>query len=167
MKKPETIMLVAAILACALTIPAQGQRPDCTGNWAMDRDRSFGIAAGTNQTMTITHSGNDLKMDAKLISPQGEREVHEVWVLDGQEREAAPAGAAPGAKVKRKGYWLPDNLRFVLTEETTTESPKGPMTQTVTRKYSLSVDGGTLTVDYYIDRPQVSGESKRIFIRQR
>ena len=35
------------------------------------------------------------------------------------------------------------------------------------RKYTLSADGDTLTVDYYIDRPTISGESKRIFVRKK
>jgi hypothetical protein len=169
--KTTTTLLIVAALACGLVAAAQEQKPDFSGNWTMDTTRSFTGSAGLKQTMTVTHSGTDLKVNAKLITPQGEREVHEDWILDGQEREAAPAGAIPAgaanaAKVKRRAYWLPDNRRFVLVEETTTDTPKGPTTQTVTRKCSLSADGETLTVDYYIDRPTISGESKRIFIKQ-
>jgi len=168
MKITTSLLIAAALLSWAPGAAAQPRRSDYSGNWVMDTNRSFTGSAGLQQSLAISHSGNDLKLDARLITPQGEREVHETWVLDGQQREAEPAsGAAPGSRIKRQAHWLPDERRFVLTEETTSETPKGPTTQTVTRKFSLSADGETLTVDYYIDRPQISGESKRIFVRRR
>lgn len=168
MKMTTALFIAAVLLGWVPNAAAQAQKPDYSGSWIMDTNRSFTGSAGLKQTLAIAHSGNDLKLDAILTTPQGEREVHESWVLDGQERETdPPSGAAPGTRIKRKAYWLPDGRRFVLAEETSSETPKGPTTQSVTRKLSLSADSETLTVDYYIDRPNISGESKRIFIRRR
>jgi hypothetical protein len=164
--KTRSILLLVGFLSFTAIVGAQNQKSDFSGTWAMDKNRSFTGGAALDQTMTISHAGVDFKMDAKLVTTQGEREVHEAWVLDGEVREVTPTGAAAGVKAKRKAYWLPDNRRLVLVEETTTVTPKGSAVQQIMRKYSLSSDGATLTVDYYVDRPQGSGESKRVFTKQ-
>lgn len=164
MKKELFLTAVLLWLICSLTV--FGQQPDFSGRWVMDPDRSFSLGPVLGVTMILSHQGLDLKLDAKLVSSEGEREVHEVWRLDGQEHPVTSADAKAGPKVLRKAYWLPDNKRLVLVEETTTETPQGPSVQVVTRKYSLSADRSVLTVDYYIDRPQGSGEAKRVFLRR-
>ena len=49
---------------------------------------------------------------------------------------------------------------------TSFSGPNGPVTQQVLRKWMLSADGTTLTVDYHFDTPRGSGESKRVFRRK-
>ena len=90
-----TILLVGAALAAP--------KPDLTGTWIMDRERSFGIPAGLSVTMTLEHKNDQIRLNAKMTTAEGERTVEETWIIDGQEREFTPATAAQGAKGKRKG----------------------------------------------------------------
>ena len=154
---------IAAIFLLA-AFPAVPPKPDISGKWVMDKDRSFSNPAGLDQTMTIAHGGNDVKVDAVLKTPQGERSVSESWAIDGQEREFTPVTA--GATGKRTASWLPGDRGILVRDETVTGSPNGPVKQVVTRKYTLSLDRRTLTVDYYSDTPRGSFESKRVFTRE-
>jgi hypothetical protein len=154
------------ICGCALlaVMAFGGTRPDFSGTWVLDKDRSFSNPAGLDQTMTIVHSGNEVKLDARLKTAQGERSVSEAWTLDGTEREFTPP--TQGATGKRKASWLPGDRGLLVSDETVTPAQNGPVTQQVTRKLTLSADGKVLTVDYYQDTPRGSFESKRVFNRR-
>jgi len=154
------------ILSCLL-LSAQ-PKPDLNfgGTWVLDKDRSFSNPAGLEQTTVITHDGETLKLDAKVKTAQGEQAIQETWTLDGQEREFTPDGAKPGSKGMRKGYWLAGRRAIVLVDERTTPGEKGPVIQRTTRKFSLSPDGRTLTVDYFSDTPRYQVEAKRVFVKQ-
>jgi hypothetical protein len=116
--------------------------------------------------MTVAQRGDELNLDARLTTTRdGERTVQESWKADGVEREFTPA-SPPGAKGRRKAYWLPEDRGLVVEEVTTSQGPQGPVTQQVVRKWTISRDGSTLTIDYYFDTPRGSGESKRIFVRK-
>jgi hypothetical protein len=91
-----------------------------------------------------------------------------VYTLNNQSVDFTPQGAAgpaPG-KGKRKAYWLPNDRGIVVSDETTADSPNGPVVNQQTRKWSLSGDGMTLTVDFYIDGPRGSFETKRIYVKK-
>ncbi len=161
------IVVVGGVLLTAAVLMAQpAAKPDFSGVWVLDKDRSFSNPAGLDQTMTLVHKGSEVSLDAQLkTTAQGEQHVTETWVLDGQTRDFVPAAA--NAKGTRKASWLPGDRGLLVTDETVTETPKGTQRQVVTRKLMLSADGSTLTIDYYIDNARVSVESKRIFNRQR
>jgi hypothetical protein len=155
---------VTAFLALA-TAPA-GSRPDFSGDWVLDKNRSFSNPPGLDQTMTIVHNGEEVGIKARITSAQGERMIEEAWTLDGKEREFTPSGAPQGGKGKRKAFWLPENRGVVVVEETTTDATNGPVTQQTTRKFTLSPDAITLTVDYFFDGPRGPFEAKRIFVKK-
>jgi len=155
---------VTAFLALAAAPP--GSRPDFSGDWVLDKNRSFSNPPGLDQTMTIVHNGEEVGIKAKVTSAQGERLIEEAWMLDGKEREFTPTGTQQTGKGKRKAYWLPENRGAVVIEETTTDSPNGSVTQQTTRKFTLSPDAITLTVDYYFDGPRGPFEAKRIFVKK-
>ena len=64
------------------------------------------------------------------------------------------------AKGKRKASWLPNNQGIVINDETSVD---GKVVSQVTRKWTLSADGKSLTVDYYFDDQRGSFEAKRVF----
>jgi hypothetical protein len=145
---------------------AAGTKPDFSGSWTLDRNRSFSNPAGLDQSMTVVQKGDELSLDARLTTTRdGERTVQESWTADGVERDFTPP-APPGAKGRRKAYWLPENRGLVVEEVTTSQSPQGPVTQQVVRKWTITRDGSTLTIDYHFDTPRGAGESKRIFVRK-
>ena len=158
------LILIALIYGAAIA----GNVPNFSGVWVLDSSRSISAPAGLRQTMTVLHKGDQITVEHKLANSQGERTFSETYTLDGKEAEFTPqgmTGPAPG-KGKRKAYWLPDKRGVVVSDETTTDGPKGPVVNQQMRKWILSSDGRTLTIDYYFDGPRGSFEAKRVYDKQ-
>ena len=74
--KNRIFMAALFLVICALLTLA-AVKPDFTGSWKMDRARSFGLPANMNQTMTISHKGDQIDVETKLIQPiKRERRTH-------------------------------------------------------------------------------------------
>jgi hypothetical protein len=159
-------LLCVAFVYASLSARAQ-EKPDFTGTWVMDRARSIGLPPGMEQTMTIAQAGEKIELKTKLITAQGERIVKDTYTLDGKEAEFTPQGTqGPTGKGKRSARWLPRGNGIVVSEETTVETAKGVVTSQLTRKWIMSPDGATLTIDMYFDGPNGSYETKRIFVKK-
>jgi len=157
-------MRMKTLLAClaflyfiSVSAPA-GEKANLSGTWKFDQDKSHSNGPGFDQTMTITHSGEKVKVDAKQKSPRGELTINEEYMLDGKETEFTPPNP-PNAKGKRRASWLA-NGRGILVED---EIVDGQATRRVVRKMTLSSDGKVLTIDYYIDDSRGSFELKRVY----
>ena len=161
MKLTQVIIALLSLLPLSLA----AAKPNLSGTWKLDRDRSIG-ASSLDQTMTILHNGDEVKLDAKIVAQGREQQINETWTLDQQERTFTPPGAPPGSTGKRKASWLPNGKGVLIEDEVVAKTPNGEVTSRTTRKYTLSADGATLIVDYYIDRPGVSAEAKRVFNKQ-
>jgi hypothetical protein len=161
------IFLIVAALMTVSAIVLAATKPNFSGNWTMDRTRSFGLPADMNQTLTVTHKDDQIELETKLIQPNNERSVKDTYILDGQEHEFTPQVAPnqPPAKGKRSVTWLPGDRGLQVTEITTAETPKGPVTTQVVRKWTISGQG-ELVIDMYVDNPNVSYEAKRIFVKK-
>ena len=160
-----TGIVVAVVFSLGLV--ALADKPDFSGSWALDKDHSIGLPPGMDQMMTVVQSGDKIELETKLVTAQGERVVKDVYTLDGKEAEFTPQGPqGPAGKGKRTAKWLPRGNGIVVNEESTVETDKGPVTQQLTRKWILSPDGATLTIDMYHDTPRGQFETKRIFVRK-
>jgi hypothetical protein len=160
-----TLMVVAVVFS--LGFSALADKPDFSGSWALDKNRSIGLPPGMDQTMTVVQSGDKIELETKLVTAQGERVIKDVYTLDGKEAEFTLQGPqGPVGKGKRTAKWLPRGNGIVVSEETTVETPKGPVTSQLTRKWILSPDGTTLTIAMYHDTPNGQFETKRIFIKK-
>lgn len=165
--KPKMIISCAVAMLCLLQFASALSKPDFSGTWVMDVNRSFSNPAGLEQTLMVVHNGDQIKVDAKLkTQQQGEQTINETYTLDGKETEFTPPGAQPGAKGKRKAMWLPNDRGAVIEDVVTSDSPNGPVTRKTMRKWTLSADGSTLTVDYYFDDQRGSFEAKRVFVKK-
>jgi len=155
-----TIMVLSAIALAATT-------PNFSGTWNLDGGRSYGLPQNMNQILTITQKEDQIDLETKIIQPGNERVVKDTYFLDGKEHEFTPQAPPnqPPPKGKRTVNWLPGDKGLTITEVTTAESPKGPVTTQVVRKWTLSPQG-ELIVDMYVDNPNISYEAKRIFIKQ-
>jgi hypothetical protein len=142
-------------------------KPNFSGTWTMDRSRSYGLPGNMNQTLTINHKEEQIELETKLIQPGNERVVKDTIVLDGKEHEFTPVVPPnqPPAKGKRTAVWLPGDKGIQVTEVTTAETPKGPVTTQSVRKWTLTAEG-ELVIDIYVDNPNISYEAKRIFKKQ-
>src|SRR5262245_26779988 len=156
--KTKMLLTSAFTLLFAVRFGYADEKANLSGTWALDKDKSFSNGPGFDQTMTIAHSGEKVKLDAKQKTPRGEVTINEVYTLDGRESEFTPA-APPNAKGKRKASWLA-NGRGILVED---EINDGQATRRVTRKVTLSLDGKVLTVDLFIDDSRNSYELKRVY----
>ncbi len=169
--KRTTLIAGVAFAAIALSLVAVAAKPDFSGSWSMDRARSFGMPGNMNQTMVVKHTGDSIELETKLMQPNNERVVKDNYLLDGKEHDFTPPAPpnapadAPVPKGKRTANWLPAGNGIVVNETTTTETPKGTVTNQLTRKWTLTSDG-ELIIDMYIDGPNGSFETKRIFKRQ-
>ena len=161
----KTLLMAAAILSLSAFALA-ATKPNFSGTWTMDRARSFGLPPDMNQTLTITHKDTQIELETKLIQPNNERSVKDTYTLDGKEYDFSPPTPPnqPPAKGKRTAIWLPNDKGIQVTEVTTAETPKGPVTTQIVRKWTISGQG-ELVIDMYIDNPNGSYEAKRIFIK--
>ena len=114
----------------------------------MDTNRSIGQPPNSEQTMIVTHTDDKLQLEVKITSPQGIRTINDSYTLDGKEAEFTPqvAPGAPQSKGKRTVTWLPRGNGIVVSEETIAETPNGTVKNQITRKWTLSTDGQTLTL---------------------
>lgn len=163
MKRKAARLIIVLFLSL---IVVAGTKPNFSGTWVMDKDRSFSNPPGLEQTLTIVHTGDQIKLESKQKTAQGERVINETYTLDGKEADFTPPAAQPDSKGKRNSNWLPDGRGIVINDTITSSSPKGPVVQQITRKWTLSSDGNTLTIDYYIDDQRGSFESKRVFVKK-
>jgi hypothetical protein len=159
--KPKYSLHSIPVLLCIFCVGLAAQKVDLTGTWALDKDKSFNNGPGFDQTMTITHTGGKVKLDARQKTPRGETNINEDFTLDGKEAEFAPQGAQPNAKGNRKAIWLPNSRGILVNDEISVD---GKLVRQVTRKMTLSADGKVLTVDIFLDDPQRgSFEIKRVY----
>jgi hypothetical protein len=128
------------------------------------------MPANMTQTMTVTQKDDQIDVETKLIQPENERVQKDTYIIDGKEHDFtppvppnAPAGA-PAPTGKRTANWLPAGYGITVTDVTTAQTPKGPATTQVVRKWTLSGQG-ELVIDMYVDNPNISYEAKRIFKR--
>ena len=160
----RTTLLIAAAIFLLSVIGLAATKPDFSGNWTMDRERSFGLPADMKQTLVVSQTADQIELETKLIQPNNERSVKDTYILDGKEHEFTPLTPPnqPPAKGKRTATWLPGDRGIQVTEVTTTETPKGTVTSQVVRKWTISAQG-ELIIDMYVDNPNISYEAKRIF----
>lgn len=164
-RKVITSSVVFLLFAISLAVGAA--KPNFTGTWEMDTNKSIGIPPGMKQTYTITHNGDKIDLEAKIVTQQGERLIKDSYTLDGKEMDFTPQGpSGPNGKGKRTATWMPNDRGVIISDVTTVDSPKGPATTQLVRKWQLSPDGTTLIVDRYIDTPNGSGESRHIFVKK-
>lgn len=161
------ILLLAAVTMTLSVLVFAATKPNFSGTWTMDRGRTYGLPGNMTQILTITHKEDQIELETKLIQPDNERVVKDTIILDGKEHEFTPVVPPnqPPAKGKRTAVWLPGDKGIQVTEVTTSETPKGPVTTQSVRKWTITAEG-ELVIDIYVDNPNISYEAKRIFKKQ-
>jgi hypothetical protein len=171
--RTKTAPLCSALLLLAASagFAAAPARPDFSGTWELDQSRSHSIPPDIKQTMTVAHEGDRVSVETKIISPQGERVLKDSYALDGKEAEFAPpvpANApkdAPAPKGKRTGRWMANDRGFIVEEEIVNQTPKGPETVLVARKWMTWPDG-TISIEIITERGGNAFNSRRVFVKK-
>ena len=165
------LTLLFASIFILTSIAMAFTRPDYNGGWTLDRSRSFGMPGNMTQTMTVKQTADQIEVETKLIQPDNERSVKDLYILDGKEHEFAPPvppnapADAPKPKGVRTVQWLPNDAGIMVTEVTTVEVPK-PATTQVIKKWTFTAEG-ELTIATFVDGPNGSYEAKRIFTKNK
>jgi hypothetical protein len=167
----STGAVVLALCLLAIAATPDNPKPNFSGAWTMSVDRSFGQPKDMQQTMTVTQTEGQMAVETKLILPDNERILKDTYMLDGKEHDftpGAPLNAPPNtppAKGKRTVTWLPNAAGMLVIDVITNETPNGPSTLQVARKWIIN-SAGELTITNFIDAPNGSYETKRVFVKK-
>ena len=159
--KNITITFCIAALFLIFSGAVFAAEPDFSGAWSLDKTKSEGLPPGMNQTMTVTQTGDKLSLETKVTMEQGEQNIADAYMLDGKETEFSPKAGALTGKGKRTATRTADG--FKVQESGVFDTPNGEVTVKISRKWTLSADGKSLTIEITSENPNGTQKSKRVF----
>lgn len=159
-----SLIAFLAVLPLALAEP----RPDFSGAWQLNAEKSTGIPPGMTQVMSVKQSGERIEVEVKLGGPEGERTVTDLYILNGKEAEFTPAvmGGGTAKQGKRVSNWRADGAGFEATEEAMIEGSEGTDKVAGKRTWRLSPDGKELTIEIDLRGDMGEIKSKRVFLKK-
>ena len=159
--------IIVALSTLAI-VAAASTKPDFSGEWELDPERSEGLPPGTKQHMTVKQSGDRLEVEVKVSGPQGDRTVSDIYMVNGTETDFTPAiiGGGKPKDGKRTSTWAADAKGFDATEQATVEGDGGTDTFKAKRTWRLSEDGKLLTIDMDIEGGGGPMKAKRVFVKK-
>jgi hypothetical protein len=168
--KSKLLIGIIAVTVFAFGVGIVAAKADFSGVWTLDAGKSEGLPPGMTQTMTVTQKGDRVEIETKVKVKEGEERIgKDAYVLDGKETDftpPVPAGAAK--KAKRVSKWTDDGNGFDATEEAVLNAPDGGGEATVRakRRWRLSADGKTLTIEMEVENPNGTSKSRRVFVKK-
>lgn len=160
--------LLVTVLVLTGTIAFAAAKANFNGTWVMDASKSEGIPPNVTQTMTLTQADDNLTLQNKIVTGEGDINVSDAFVISGKEVEFTQKVNGVEIKGKRTSKWSTDSDGFESNEEFTVEGGDGQSTtQRIRRVWVISANGKTLTIDLF--GKTSTGEdlhTKRIFVKQ-
>jgi hypothetical protein len=159
------LLVTALVLTGTLALAAT--KANFSGTWVMDASRSEGIPPNVEQTMTLTQVDDSLTLQNKIVTAEGNINVSDTFTINGKEVEFTQKVNDEEIKGKRTSKWLADGNGFESNEEFTLVGGDNlPITQQITRKWVMSADGKTLTIDLSGKMPSGDLHTKRTFVKK-
>jgi len=159
--------LLVTVLVLTVTQAMAAVKADFSGTWVMDASKTEGIPPNITQTMTLTQVDDKLTLQNKVTMPEGEINISDAFTINGKEGEFTQKVNDTEIKGKRTSKWSVDGNGFESNEEFTIEGADGqPITQQITRKWVMSADGKTFTVDLFGKGPNGDLHTKRTFVKK-
>jgi hypothetical protein len=125
-------LMIAAIVCLCGSIAAAQTKPDFSGSWKMNREKSKFERGGPDDLLIkIDHKEPTFAEDWKISTPNGERSFQAKYTTDGKETEQEVLGRTSKTSAK----WDGDALIIEFKSE-------GGFFK---RKITLSADGKTIT----------------------
>ena len=154
----KKLMSTLFVIAAAAGMAMAADKPDFSGNWKMDADKSvFGpMPPPTSMTLKVTHKDPDLSVEQAQSGAQGDQTMSFKYSTDGKET----TNSLMGNDVKSKANW--DGKTLVIVSN----ANFGGADVKLTNKYSLSDDGKTLTNSLSISAPQGDFDMTYILVKQ-
>lgn len=160
--------LLVTVLLLTGTIALAAAKANFNGTWVMDASKSEGIPPNVTQTMTLAQTDDNLTLQNKIVTAEGDINVSDAFVISGKEVEFTQKVNGVDIKGKRTSKWSADSDGFESNEEFTVEGGDGQSTtQKIRRVWVISANGKTLTIDLF--GKTSTGEdlhTKRTFVKQ-
>lgn len=165
--KQRIVLLSVTALILTGSLALAAAKPNFSGTWVMDKTKSEGIPPNVEQTMTLAQVGDNLTLQNKIVTPEGDINIQDAFTINGKEVEFTQKRNDEEIKGKRTSKWLADGNSFESDEEFTTVGGDNlPITQQITRKWVISADGKTFTVDLFGKTPNGDLHTKRVFVKK-
>ena len=157
--------VTALVLTTGLAFAAA--KTNFSGTWLMDKNKSEGIPPNVEQTMTFTQVGDNLTMQNKIVTAEGDININDTFAINGREVEFTQKRNDEEIKGKRTSKWLADSNGFESSEEfTIIGGDNVPIAQQITRKWVMSADGKSFTVDLSGKTPNGDLHTRRTFVKK-
>ena len=167
MKRIIKVAGLAASVVFTLGLVAASAKADFSGTWKLDLAKSQGLPpAFKAQTLIVKQTGDRVEIVSKTSIEEGDQDQVDTYTLDGKEADymqKGPGGAE--GRGKRTASWAADGNGIDVKEAATFDTPGGPVEVKITRKWSLSADGKTLTIDMTVDGPMGTQTIKRVLTK--
>ena len=169
--KSRLVSVATMLLLCVAVVWGQDTKPNFTGEWTLDREKSEmgeprpgggGGGGGRGRGMgmgsfSITHDGNALGVKRKVEFQGEERTFESRLTTDGKENVNE---GFRGNSIKSKTHW--EDTKLVT--ESVMETPNG--TRETKEVRSLSADGKTMTVEITSKGGFGEGTRKMVYNRK-
>jgi hypothetical protein len=165
--KQKIVFLTVTSLLLTASVAFAAAKANFSGTWVMDKSRSEGIPPNVEQTMTLTQTDDNLIMQNKIVTAEGDININDSFTLNGKEVDFTQKRNNEEVKGKRTSKWLADGSGFESNEVFTVVGGDNlPITQQITRKWVMSADGKTFTVDLSGKTPNGDVHTKRTFVKK-
>jgi hypothetical protein len=168
--KPQLLIGIVAVMVFAFGTGNAAAQSDFSGVWTLDAGKSVNVPPGLIQTMTVTQKGDRVEVETKSKVGEGQERVgKDAFVLDGKETDFTMGRGAKNAK--RVSKLTADGKGFDVTEEFVMDQPNGGGEASVraNRRWILSADGKTLTIEMVAENPNDASKpksrSRRVFVK--
>ena len=168
--KHKLLIGIVAVMVLAFGSGTVAAKSDLSGVWTLDAGKSANVPPGLIQTMTVTQNGDRVETETKSKAGEGEERVgKDAFVLDGKETDFTMGRGAK--KAKRVSKWTNDGNVFDVSEEAVVSTPEGgEATVRANRRWILSADGKTLTIERVAENPNDASKprsrSRRVFLKK-
>jgi hypothetical protein len=161
------MIVSVALLVFASGLIAAAAKANFSGTWTLDKTKSEGLPPTIkDQVLTVTQTGDKLNIESKLTTEQGDQVNNDVYTLDGKPADFSSKMGGGEGKGKRIANWSADGNGIEVKEEVTFDTPNGPATVNITRQWTLSADGKTLTIEMNISSAMGTQQIKRVLVKK-
>ncbi|HEY0321311.1 MAG TPA: hypothetical protein VGC66_10175 [Pyrinomonadaceae bacterium] len=166
--KRNLMVASVALLVFASGLIVAAAKANFGGTWTLDKSKSEGLPAYIkDQVLTVKQTGDKLDIESKLTTEQGDQTITDVYTLDGKPADFTSKG--PGGaegKGKRTAKWSADGNGIEVSEAINYETPNGSVAVDITRKWTLSADGKSLTIEMNVVSPMGTQQIKRVMVKK-
>ena len=159
--------LMALLFVFTMGASVASAQTDLSGVWVLDRSKSTDLPPPLKElSMTITQKGTKIDVVQKLVLNTGEENLTDTYLLDGGTKGVMLDGPNKSrAKGKRTAKKIDGGFESVDEGTFTPPGLSGKLTVKTSRKWRVSDDGKTLTLDIIRASDMGTRESHRVFTK--